>query len=1410
MDYLSKLRQFLQGGIKPVQNVIQQDVVKPAQSFGGNLLKYAQQDIQRTPQFQAIKQAPQVFSPAINTIAQGGLANAQLMKYATPKPLQPISQFLGGPQNPLGPMNVPMPKNFNPVNAAQKSLAGGLTTAGLVLAPGASAAGGLFNTAIKTGENLVFRKPISQGINEATGEGIKMGAMLGPIGEGAGGLVNPLASKLSSVPGLVTKPALGALKGGIEGLGYGVASGGNPAQEAKNFALFGSGSGLLGKVGESMNPRVRVGMDELIKKGEALGIKGINPRAFSMHPDDLQEAKAALDILRGQDVHGTAEDKKYALQTVQHLLDAYAPGYSMAKNAKAYKVLDYLIQTNEQLPKELKTELPGMGLVSRESKPLSLDRLKEPQAIKEPSSLQTNALFGDTQGQRKMPLQPQLKTQLEQQQTNIPLVASHDKTALRGSASENIITDAKKEIGRLSDKNEKKSLSQTAHDLYTDWIDRYHPINRLAGKAEEAGKKLGFEIRPEYNPKNTIRRFLGMGGIAEQRYESQLKPIIKEAENLKIDKGDLDVYLKARRDINLAQRGKQGSDEALATQRVQALEQKYGDSIKGIADKLYKYQDEGFKELGKDFLGEDLTNIVSNTNKDYVPFARKLDDQVDEFLGIPTKVAQQKVNPIKGIKGSDKQIYSPIESIISNTFKQRAAIEKNRVAKSIVGLQNVIPDLKFSKATREGADTITVWENGQRSYYKVGEDIARSVKGMNEESINGFLKILSAPASLLRQGATGRNIEFMFPNVVKDQFDAAINSKYGYKPGLDYVRGFAHIIKNDDVYKKWIDSGASMNFSELSGRKSVQKLFDEKKARTSLFGWLGKGLDLMGKYSEQPTRVGLFANALKKTGNESLAMMDSREGTLDFSRMGAKMKVANSIIPFLNVGVQGFDKLARSAKEDPAKFALKMGLYGAVPATMVSLYNNQFHPKEYSEIPQYVKETNFVFVSGRNADGTVSYVTIPKGNVIQYISNPIDNFISYLHKTNKQSFGEMATTFLSSGLPVIGDGASPKEVAIKTIGQNLPQAIKPITENLINKSFFKYDSKDEQAKDIVPDYLMNKAPGDRSYKFTPSAYKTIGKLTNTSPLQIQNLMEGYLAGYTKIPVNIIESLTKIGGGETPDKNQLPLLRRFIQQTYPTSSATKLTPTTSKEQVKVAQAPESSLIGQADASTGEDIKSLKATVKETGKSVVTKAGIGYVNENGNPAVINLTPPTKGDGIDAFTNQNWKYTKALEIFKADLPQSQKDQAYKQLGVKGDIEYAYKASKSNDVKTQYLLSKKLDHDQLIKKIEDTRKLSLKGDIYSSDGVIDNLVAEGKITKAEGARLKKIDYNKDGTLKTSGGTGKAKKLSLKGLKAVKLPTISLSKTTTSTYKAPTVRAPKTKKLTFKSKPLKFKKAKV
>jgi hypothetical protein len=909
-------------------------------------------------------------------------------------------------------------------------------------------------------------------------------------------------------------------------------------------------------------------------------------------------------------------------------------------------------------------------------------------------------------------------------------------------ALDDIIQQGRKEIGRAAEKPD-KNVKQTMDDLYTQWVDRYNPITKASEQAKKTLKAKGATLRPEYDPSVLVRRLTGAGGIADHRFTTELNPIIKEIETLGVPKLDMDVYLANKRLAGFGDIGREvyGADSAKAKGIVQALETKYP-GISDTAGKLYKYQDKGFQEMiDAGFISPENAKIIKQQNPDYSPLYRVMDD-VDNYLGLPTRKTMQGSQPIAKLKGSKRQIESPVEGIIGNTFRQRAAIEKNRVAQAIVGLEDIAGDMGFKKVSKAGDGTITIWKNGKKEFWEVGADIAETAKGVNEENMNVVLKILKAPAALLRQGATGRNPEFFIPNVVRDQLDAGITSKYGYIPFVDFVSGFTSILKNDDVYKQWAESGAKIDLGSLSGKKSIQQLFDEKKASKGLFSWLGEGLDVLGKYSEQPTRVGLFKKGIKKTGNPLLAMMESRDATVDFARMGTKMKTANSIIPFLNVGIQGFDKLIRAVKNNPVKVATLAAIYGAAPAAMTTMWNLVKHPEEYGDIPQYEKDNNFVLVIGRNKDGTVDYRTIPKGNVLPVISNPVTDFLEYAYGADKQSFNEMVLSTMTGALPVIGQGSTLGEVGLRTVGQNLPQAVKPIAENLLNKSFFKYDPKKEQAKEIVPYYLQNKPDYQQDYEFTPQMYKKIGAVLDASPLKVKNLMEGYMAGFTKIPANIIDSLYNISRGKEVEPNQKPLLRRFVKRTYPTSNR----PPKPKQPTPKLFERLTGKVGAAEEAT-------------------EKAVFSYYDDNSNYKTIDVGKITSLPE----TNNYEKALKEKETFSIvddileNLPEDQQVDALGKLNIKPeDATYYNVARQQNKIKLAYVQdvigNKK--GAELMKELASMRRVV--GDKFIlAPGVIDDLVDEGIISYGEGKYLKSIKYDNQGKLKTGGGS-KGKKLNL------------------------------------------------
>lgn len=936
--------------------------------------------------------------------------------------------------------------------------------------------------------------------------------------------------------------------------------------------------------------------------------------------------------------------------------------------------------------------------------------------------------------------------------TNVPEI---DNPLLKRKPDE-LLNEARREIKPTTSKS--KSLGQMWKQFYTDYVNRFQPVEDIVNQIQKQTKT---EILPDYNPKTQIMRLLGAGGTAEQRHRKVLDPILKAID--KSEMADFDVYLKARRDIGFGSIGREvvGSDPIKAQAVIDALGSKYDlNKFDQVAQQLYKYQDENLNRLVQEgFIDQNTFNAIRGNNPDYVPFQRVMDD-IDNFIGLPTRRLSQGTNPVKKLEGSERAVLSPIESIIADTYKMEAAVAKNRVARSIGQLSQILPDIGIKQVSKSSENTIPVWVGGKKMFYEVPDDVNRVIKGLNEEQQGIIVKVLSMPASILRQGATGRNIDFMIPNIIRDQFDAALNSKYGYRPFIDYFNGLAELIKyktgKPSLYEDWANSGGKIFYEMAGGRKAIAKEISDATKQKSLgnkfFRAIITGLDTMGEFSETPTRLGLYKRAYEKTGNKFISAKEAREGTLDFARMGAKMKTANAIIPFLNVGVQGFDKLMRTAKNQPQKLLLYGIIYGVAPQVALTVYNNTFHPEEYAEIPPEIKQDNFVFVTGRNKDGRVNYLTLAKGNVLPYIANPADNLLSVAAGYDRQKFSQLALTLLGEALPLIEPGKDLQQTVSKSVGSVIPQAVKPTIETLANYSFYK-------GREIVPSYLKNKPVIEQAYNFTETPYKYLGNVLQISPLKVKNFLEGTIAGYIKTPMQVLSIAQKISRGEKPSPNEIPVLRRFISETYDTS-----------EQFKKKQQKEQETIAQKELNRKQIAPIQKRLFGEVSAA-----------EEFLPANTTVAQMIQKQKKDSDMVSDYK-----DIITGKKIVNNVDEYLKETYGSSSREVERKIIKNLDVSSRTPVVAELLKD---KKTTTKEFESLISDSILTDDVAKNLLNNGNIT--EDAYKKLLSYMKwvKAGKKTKTSTGTRKRAKKRAKPVFKAPRITLK----------TVRPKQYKKLTLK-----------
>lgn len=668
-----------------------------------------------------------------------------------------------------------------------------------------------------------------------------------------------------------------------------------------------------------------------------------------------------------------------------------------------------------------------------------------------------------------------------------------------------------------------------ADRLYTESVNRFHPLSKLAKVADKDN---------ELNRK--IAGFYGTGSTADYHLSYELSPILK-----KQNPEDLRSAMVAMRDIELANRKIKGSPlQKEAPKILEELRMKYGDDgMKKLGDslkELYAYQDKIAKQylVDKEIMSQESYNKMRMDNNFYVPFKR-VTDEVDTFLGIPVKKGAGSVgsqNVIYKIKGSNKEIVDPIQSIVENTYKMVSLGKRQEIAQTIAGLSKELPELVYKTNKTGMKDTISVFENGKKVNYVVPPEVAEAARGMGEESLVTLVKILKIPTDLFRTMTTGINPEFLLPNVSRDVQSAIFNT--GVNP-LKWVAGLAHYAKKDAVFQDFLKSGAKTSRVSLN-RPFIEQTAQElsgKGFRIKTPNDIIRGLEMLSQFSEQPTRLMVFQDAYKTAIKKGLSVEDAlgeaaywaQEGTVNFARRGSKTPNINAIYAYLNARIQGIDRMMRTVKKEPGKAAVRYAIAFLTPSLALYAWNSK-NPDYYDEriLSKRDKRDNFIFMLPKPV-GEVRYLKIPKAEVGKVV-NPVEEFLDMARGKGGDIWSSIGSVLKSF---------SP----IDNWGGVIPTAITPLVETAFNKDFY-------TGYDIVPEYKKNYPAGYQDSSYTGPMYRFAGQKLNVSPAKLQNVVEGYGGGALRMVDYVAgkvlpDKYTSAKNEQGADINRTPVLRRFL-------------------------------------------------------------------------------------------------------------------------------------------------------------------------------------------------------------------------------------------------------------------------
>lgn len=214
--------------------------------------------------------------------------------------------------------------------------------------------------------------------------------------------------------------------------------------------------------------------------------------------------------------------------------------------------------------------------------------------------------------------------------------------------------------------------------------------------------------------------------------------------------------------------------------------------------------------------------------------------------------------------------------------------------------------------------TMRVYRNGNVESYKMPKELALALQTMNSEDIGMLTRVLGAPARLATKGIT-YNPFFLAKMGFFDAWQATLNSQYGFRFGLDNMRGWLHEVVQSKKYQELLGVGFAHQSFATSKEAFSTKLESIAANKGSPIEVAIKQIKEMHPIEAYKTLVAPIGDAARV--GEALRALDHGASTIEAAYAGkmvtanygevgqfAQMRALNHVIMFLNPAMQVMDQ----------------------------------------------------------------------------------------------------------------------------------------------------------------------------------------------------------------------------------------------------------------------------------------------------------------------------------------------------------------------------------------------------------------------------------------------------------------------------------------------------------------------
>lgn len=739
---------------------------------------------------------------------------------------------------------------------------------------------------------------------------------------------------------------------------------------------------------------------------------------------------------------------------------------------------------------------------------------------------------------------------------------------------------------------------------YTKTTDNLHPLFRFMETMLDKKLNSEWEVELDKNPyimarmaraaKKIAEVMVNFKGVTpEGRIEG--KSLAEILQPIKSELEDFTAWLVAKRAAELHNRGiKTGFDHADVEITIHELEKPI---YLEVQKDLEAYQNNLLDFLvDSGMVSQEQAGNWKTLNQFYVPFYRFFDDEYRFSGKVSSKRYADLNKPIKGIKGSERSIIDPLESIIKNTYTFIDLAAKNKVGLAIakladdpdvvgkgwlihevktpmepqkVNLEQLKSDLvdagipeeiidmvdldkwatvfrpvQFARIKEKQENILTVYQNGKPRFFKVHPELYETIMAIEPNTSSVLTQFLAPFVAVKRALATGFNPNFIFGrNPVRDAQTAQFFSKYGFVPFIDTLRGISHVLKRDEIYYEWLVNGGGMSTMISLDRKYLRGelesiLKDEHKTRPRDLvkkGW--QWYLALAEGLEEATRVQVYAKG--KEAEMKARGADTKEG-----RTWAAYASREATLDFQRYGTVG-----KAVNNFKAFF--NANVQGTDKALRYIKHQIKTNPVGFI-MRAFLRITLPSLLLYLMNKDDAEYWELPEWRRDLYwnikiapgrwMTVPKPEVLGVFFGAIPERFFDYVNTNDPEAFEELGKNVAESLLPATSVWDLVPDAVLPILEVTAN-----YDSWRGRQIETLAD--RNKPPEERYGMWTSETAKAIGAMFGVSPKKVEHLLEGYGSGTVSFLLDMIDLMTEVGRSKSDIWSSIPVVSGFVTSSY---------------------------------------------------------------------------------------------------------------------------------------------------------------------------------------------------------------------------------------------------------------------